>query len=213
MSEMLFVEAVRRHIDSLPEEQTGWLAGMPRCRGGARALAHPRKPSEVWTLERLSEEWVFRARPFHERFSSDDRSATDAVSDPVDDAGGIGAAPRDECEAARGGGERRLRSEAAFSRAFKRVAGRSPERGKAKNLRSLNAPAALRFPRRTWCNLAWLHFEASRIGDAWAASSRPTEHSCHLQGDSGCRHFMPVVHFSWASLSSPSWLSARSRDS
>jgi AraC-like DNA-binding protein len=43
MSEMLFVEVLRRHIDSLPPEQTAWLAGMrDPAVGRALALLHER---------------------------------------------------------------------------------------------------------------------------------------------------------------------------
>ena len=33
LSELMFVEAVRRHLDSLPSEQSGWLAGQSPYRG------------------------------------------------------------------------------------------------------------------------------------------------------------------------------------
>src|SRR5262245_24067234 len=55
MSEMLFVEVLRRYIDALPEDQIGWLAGMrDPAVGRALSLMHER-PSDGWTLERLSE--------------------------------------------------------------------------------------------------------------------------------------------------------------
>ena len=68
MSEMLFVEVLRRHVDSLPPEQTGWLAGM-RDPGVGRALAllHDR-PAEAWTLEKLSTEAGLSRSSLHERF-------------------------------------------------------------------------------------------------------------------------------------------------
>ena len=49
LSELLFVEAVRRYAESLPEEQTGWLAGL-RDPYVARALAllH-RDITRAWT--------------------------------------------------------------------------------------------------------------------------------------------------------------------
>ena len=68
MSEMLFVEVLRRHIDSLPQEQTGWLAGMrDPAVGRALALLHD-KPGEAWTLERLSEQVGLSRSSLHERF-------------------------------------------------------------------------------------------------------------------------------------------------
>jgi len=68
MSEMLFVEVLRRHVDSLPAEQTGWLAGM-RDQGIGRALAllHER-PARPWTLETLSAEAGLSRSSLHERF-------------------------------------------------------------------------------------------------------------------------------------------------
>jgi len=68
MSEMLFVEVLRRHIDSLAPEQTGWLAGMRHpAVGRALALLHDR-PSAPWTLESLSREAGLSRSSLHERF-------------------------------------------------------------------------------------------------------------------------------------------------
>jgi AraC-like DNA-binding protein len=68
MSEMMFVEVLRRYLDGLPPGQTGWLAGM-RDPGVGRALAllHAR-PGEAWTLERLGEECGLSRTILHERF-------------------------------------------------------------------------------------------------------------------------------------------------
>lgn len=68
MSEMLFVEVLRRHIDALPPEETGWLAGMRDAAvGRALALLHE-KPAKAWTLEGLSGEIGLSRSAFHERF-------------------------------------------------------------------------------------------------------------------------------------------------
>jgi AraC-like DNA-binding protein len=68
MSEMLFVEALRRYVDSLPAEQTGWLAGMrDPAVGRALSLLHE-KPAEPWTLERLGSEAGLSRSSLHERF-------------------------------------------------------------------------------------------------------------------------------------------------
>jgi len=68
MSEMLFVEVLRHYADELPQDQTGWLAGM-RDPGVGRALAlmHAR-PAEDWTLERLGDEAAISRSTLHERF-------------------------------------------------------------------------------------------------------------------------------------------------
>jgi AraC-like DNA-binding protein len=68
MSEMLFVEVLRRYADTLGPEQTGWLAGMHDAAvGRALALIHER-PSEPWTVERLGEESALSRSVLHERF-------------------------------------------------------------------------------------------------------------------------------------------------
>ena len=126
MSEMLFVEVLRRHIDSLPAEQTGWLAGMrDPAVGRALSLIHER-PAEPWTLERLGEESGLSRSSLHERF-------VHFIGQPpvqyltqwrMQVASGL---LRDTnaklVEVALDVG---YESEAAFSRAFKRVAGASP---------------------------------------------------------------------------------------
>ena len=68
MSEMMFVEVLRRYADTLAPDQTGWLAGMrDPAVGRALALMHQR-PSEPWTLERLGEEAALSRSTLHERF-------------------------------------------------------------------------------------------------------------------------------------------------
>jgi AraC-like DNA-binding protein len=56
LSELLFIEIVRRYILSLPHDTTGWLAGL-RDDGIGRALAclHDR-PSYSWSLDELARE-------------------------------------------------------------------------------------------------------------------------------------------------------------
>lgn len=68
MSEMMFVDVLRRYVDGLPPSETGWLAGL-RDPGVGRALAllH-QKPGEAWTLERLGEEAGLSRSVLHERF-------------------------------------------------------------------------------------------------------------------------------------------------
>jgi AraC-like DNA-binding protein len=54
LSEVLFVETLRRYVNTLPAAQTGWLAGA-RDPVIGRALAHlHRRPSEPWTIEDLA---------------------------------------------------------------------------------------------------------------------------------------------------------------
>jgi AraC-like DNA-binding protein len=54
LSELLFVEAIRRYIDTLSDEQTGWLAGLrDRFVGRALAMMHAR-PAHPWTVDDLA---------------------------------------------------------------------------------------------------------------------------------------------------------------
>jgi AraC-like DNA-binding protein len=68
MSELLFVEVLRRYVDALPPEQTGWLAGMrDPAVGRALALLHAR-PAEPWSMEALSKQAGLSRSSLHERF-------------------------------------------------------------------------------------------------------------------------------------------------
>jgi len=54
MAEALFIETLRRYIDQLPPEQTGWLAGArDPVVGAALALLHLR-PRDRWTMAKLA---------------------------------------------------------------------------------------------------------------------------------------------------------------
>jgi AraC-like DNA-binding protein len=68
LSELMFVEAVRRHIDTLPAEQTGWLAGLrDRFIGRALTLLHG-QPAHPWTLEELAPEAGLSRSSLADRF-------------------------------------------------------------------------------------------------------------------------------------------------
>ncbi|HJU05376.1 MAG TPA: AraC family transcriptional regulator [Nitrospiraceae bacterium] len=68
LSEVLFVETLRRYIALLPREQTGWLAGVrdPEV-GKALALLH-RKPAHPWTIATLASEVGISRSVLAERF-------------------------------------------------------------------------------------------------------------------------------------------------
>ena len=68
LSELLFVETLRRHIADLPPEQTGWLAGArdPEV-GTALALMH-RHPGRRWTIADLAREAGMSRSVLAERF-------------------------------------------------------------------------------------------------------------------------------------------------
>lgn len=70
LSEMLFVEAVRGHIEALPGDATGWLAAL-RDPSLSRALSalHAR-PALPWTAEELAKEACLSRSAFAEKFTS-----------------------------------------------------------------------------------------------------------------------------------------------
>lgn len=69
MAEAVFIETLRRYMEELPVEGTGWLA---RARnpvvGGALAALH-RKPGRRWTLEELAAEAGASRTVLAERFT------------------------------------------------------------------------------------------------------------------------------------------------
>jgi AraC-like DNA-binding protein len=69
LSELLFVETVRRYADSLPDDETGWLAGL-RDRYVARALAlFHRDIARPWTIDGLGREVGLSRSALGERFT------------------------------------------------------------------------------------------------------------------------------------------------
>jgi AraC family transcriptional regulator, alkane utilization regulator len=69
LSELLFVETIRRYVRELPESHTGWLAGL-RNPHVARVLAllHGR-PEHPWTVEELAREVGLSRTVLAERFT------------------------------------------------------------------------------------------------------------------------------------------------
>lgn len=126
LSELLFVEAIRRHVATLPVAGTGWLAGL-RDPGIGRALAalHAR-PEEAWSLEALALEAGVSRSVLAERFA-----ALVGMS-PMHYLASwrMQRAARLLADTGMGIGTVAFRvgygSEAAFGRAFKRACGMSP---------------------------------------------------------------------------------------
>ena len=126
LSEMMFVDAARRYLESLPEDSVGWLAGLREHHvGRALALMHER-PEREWSVDDLGREVGLSRSALHERFVRY-----------------VGMAPMQYLASWRMQlGARLLRessrmvadialevgydSEAAFARAFKRMAGMPP---------------------------------------------------------------------------------------
>jgi AraC-like DNA-binding protein len=126
MSKAMFVDVLRCYVDALPAEQTGWLAGM-RDPGVGRALAlMHQQPAAPWTLEQLAEATAMSRSVLHERF-------VHFVGQPpmqyltqwrMQVAAGLLRDTRAKLvEVALEVG---YESDAAFSRAFKRLVGSSP---------------------------------------------------------------------------------------
>jgi AraC-like DNA-binding protein len=68
LSEVLFVETLRRYINSLPEQQTGWLAGVrDPAIGRALGLLH-REPARAWTISDIARDVGLSRTRLSERF-------------------------------------------------------------------------------------------------------------------------------------------------
>lgn len=68
MSEMLFIDAIRRHVEALPDESSGWLAGLrDRFVGRTLTLMHEH-PAADWSLEELGRQVGLSRSALHERF-------------------------------------------------------------------------------------------------------------------------------------------------
>jgi len=69
VAELVLIEALRRHVESLPPGGSGWLAGLnDRYVGAALAHVHGR-PGEHWTVERLARQVGLSRSALAERFS------------------------------------------------------------------------------------------------------------------------------------------------
>jgi AraC-like DNA-binding protein len=126
LAELMFVEVIRQHVDSLPKESRGWLSGLRDAHvGHALRLIHGR-PAGDWTLERLAREVGLSRSVFADRF-------THYVSvSPMQYVGRWRmqlAGRRLEnpgVSIAQAGAEVGYESEAAFNRAFKKFVGVPP---------------------------------------------------------------------------------------
>ena len=125
LSELMFIEVVRRHLEALPPEQAGWLAGLrDPFVGKALSLMHA-KPARNWTIEDLAKDVGLSRSVLAERFA-------DLVGMPpmhylagwrMQIASGLLAGGVNIAAVA---AEIGYSSEAAFSRAFKKMVGVPP---------------------------------------------------------------------------------------
>ena len=135
LSELIFVETIRRHLATLTDRETGWLAGLrDEIVGRALALLHD-QPARTWTLPALAKESGASRSALADRFTRlvgqppmayltqwrmhlAARLLTDGAHKVAAVASEVG-----------------YDSEAAFSRAFKRAAGTAPAAWRVHSLR------------------------------------------------------------------------------
>jgi AraC-like DNA-binding protein len=126
LSELMFVHVVRRYLETLPEERTDWLAGLRDPFVGRALAACHGNPSRAWTIESLARQAGLSRSALAERF-------TQFIGQPpmqyltnwrMQLAANhlLGGVENVAAIANRVGYE----SEAAFSRAFKKVVGAPP---------------------------------------------------------------------------------------
>jgi AraC-like DNA-binding protein len=126
LSELMFIEVVRRHLESLPPEQAGWLAGLRDPFVGKALSAIHADPARDWTIETLAKHAGLSRAALAERFAGlvgmppmqylarwRMQIAAGLLSSGTTNMAAIAA-------------EIGYGSEAAFSRAFKKVVGRPP---------------------------------------------------------------------------------------
>lgn len=126
VSEMVFVDAARRYLESLPADASGWLAALrDRHVGKAIALLHER-PAEPWTIDQLGRQVGLSRSALHERFV--ELAGQPPMQYLTNWRMQCGARLLREGNAtvATIAQEVGYDSEAAFARAFKRLVGRPP---------------------------------------------------------------------------------------
>jgi AraC-like DNA-binding protein len=139
LGELMFVELVRRYVESLPEERKGWLAGLrDRYVGRALNLLHE-EPARAWTLDQLAKEVGLSRSSFADRFTAFVgippmqylqkwrlQMAASKLSEGVANIATIAA-------------EIGYESEAAFSRAFKKTLGVPPAEWRNKKIETVTS--------------------------------------------------------------------------
>ena len=126
LSELMFVEALRHHIEHLPPEARGWLAGLRDAQISAVLRLIHSRPAEAWTLGRLARgaglSRSLLARRFADRMDVSPMQylmrwrmqlAASRLEDP-------------QISIAQAAADVGYESEAAFSRAFKKLVGLPP---------------------------------------------------------------------------------------
>ena len=126
MSEMMFIDAVRRYIEALPETSRGWLAGLrDRFVGRVLALMHD-APAVAWTVDELGRRVGLSRSALHERFA--ELIGQSPIQYLANWRIQVGAAllRNTSSTVAMVAQEVGYESEATFTKAFKRLTGNSP---------------------------------------------------------------------------------------
>jgi AraC-like DNA-binding protein len=144
MSELMFVEAIRRYIETLPPAQTGWLAGLRDPVVGQALAALHGEPATAWTVESLARAVGVSRSVLADRFA-------EMVRQPpmqylalwrMQLASRLVVEGESVAEVAAAVG---YESEAAFSRAFKKLVGQSPTIWRRANVTRASSTSARAF--------------------------------------------------------------------
>ena len=126
LSELMFIEVMRSYVKSLPPEQTGWLAGLPTGTSPRAVNLMLGNPSHAWTLDELAKEVpASRVR----LLSSASRICSAGRRSNISRNGACRSRPAfspRQGRFARVAAQVGYESEAAFSRAFKKLVGAPP---------------------------------------------------------------------------------------
>ena len=131
----MFVETVRRYLDALPASQTGWLVGLRDPIVGQALAALHGAPAEPWTVDRLARAAGLSRSVLADRFTA-------LVGQPPMQylaMWRMQLASRlllDGAQVAAAASAVGYESEAAFSRAFKKLVGESPGTWRTKSART-----------------------------------------------------------------------------
>jgi hypothetical protein len=69
LSELMFIDVVRRHLETLPADRLGWLAGLRDPIVGRALTALHRSPAGDWSLNSLAREVGLSRSALAERFT------------------------------------------------------------------------------------------------------------------------------------------------
>ena len=135
LSELMFVDVIRRYLETLPADRTGWLAGLREPFVGRALTALHRSPAHQWTLESLAREVGLSRFALAERFTQfvghppmqypanwRMQLAANFLQSSTDNVTQIAERVGDQ-------------SEAAFSRAFKKAVGVPPSQWRKRRRR------------------------------------------------------------------------------